>query len=134
MMINVGLLTHTFVLASCHRKKCFLYHVTGSSRPNLPKNNRDNEKLKVTNVQDHNRYMSEPTTSMNSHKQTYAEVLYQLNVMKSQIQSPDHAMAGNAMCFLRCGPQPKIRTNKQNWAHLPGQPLLAKFAHPPTLW
>ena len=22
---------------TCHRKKCFLYHVTGSSRPNLPK-------------------------------------------------------------------------------------------------
>ena len=34
-----------------HRKKYFLYYVTGSSRPNLPKNNRVNEKPKATHVQ-----------------------------------------------------------------------------------
>ena len=60
---------------TCHRKKCFLYHVTGSSRPNLPKNNRENEKLMATHVQDCIHSTSEPTTSMNSAKQTYAKVV-----------------------------------------------------------
>ena len=60
---------------TCHRKKCFLYHVTGSSRPNLPKNNRENEKLKETHVQDCIHSMSEPTTLMNSYKQTYADIV-----------------------------------------------------------
>ena len=79
---------------TCHIKKCFLYHVTGSSRPNLPKNNRVNEKPKATHVQDRIHSAAEPTTSINSPKQTYAEVvnggssfLDQLNEMKSQIQS-----------------------------------------------
>ena len=79
---------------TCHRKKCFLYHMTCSSRPNLPKNNRENENLKATHVQDRIYLTSEPTTSMNSSKQTYAEVvngsssfLDQLNEIKSQIQS-----------------------------------------------
>ena len=90
---------------TCHRKKCFLYHVTGSSRPNLPKNNRENGKLKATHVHDCIHSTSEPLTSKNSTKQTYAEVvngsssfLDQLIEMKSQIQSPDHATAGYAMC------------------------------------
>ena len=37
---------------TCYRKECFLYHVTSSSRLNLPKNNRVNEKPKATHVQD----------------------------------------------------------------------------------
>ena len=68
--------------------------MTGSSRPNLPKNNRVNEKPKATHVQDRIHSTAEPTTSINSPKQTYAEVengdssfLDQLNEMKSQIQS-----------------------------------------------
>ena len=60
---------------TCHRKKCYLYHVTGSSRPNLSKNNRGNEKLKATHVQDCIHSTSESTISINSPKQTYAEVV-----------------------------------------------------------
>ena len=68
--------------------------MTGSSRPNLPKNNREIGKLKSTHVQDRINSTSEPITSKNSTKQTYAEVvngsssfLDQLNEMKSLIQS-----------------------------------------------
>ena len=49
--------------------------MTGSSRPNLPKNTMENGKLKATHVQDRIHSTSEPTTSMNSSKQTYAEVV-----------------------------------------------------------
>ena len=61
--------------STCHRKKCFLHHVTGSSRPNLLKNNMDNGKLKATHIQDRINSTPEPITSKNSTKQTYAEVV-----------------------------------------------------------
>ena len=68
--------------------------MTGSSRPNLPINIGANGKLKVPHVQERIHLTSKPTTSMDSPKQTYAEVvngdssfLDQLNEMKSQIKS-----------------------------------------------
>ena len=117
---------------TCHRKKCFLYHVTGSSRPNLPKNNRVNEKPKATHAQDCIYLTAEPTTSINSPKQTYAEVinggssfLDQLNEMKSQIQSFLIMQRQVMQCVF-----PQMWSTTQNWAHPPGQPMHAKFAHP----
>ena len=63
------------------------------------------QKLKAPQVQERIHLMSKPTTLMDSPKQTYAEVvnggssfLDQLNEMKSQIQSCDHATADYAMC------------------------------------
>ena len=108
-----------------------------SSSPNLPKNNRENEKLKATHVQDRIYSTSESTTSINSPKQTYAEVvnggssfLDQLNKMKSQIQSLLIMQLQVMQCVF---PQMWSTTqdqDKQNWAHLPGQPMQDKI--PPT--
>ena len=126
---------------TCHRKKCFLYHVTGSSRPNLPKNNREIGKLKSTHVQDRINSTSEPITSKNSTKQTYAEVvngsssfLDQLNEMKSQIQSLLIMQRQVMQCVFPQMWSTTQNQDRQNWAHLPGQPMQGKFAQPPTLW
>ena len=128
------------------RKKCFLSHVTGSSRPNLPKNIGVNEKLKASHVQERIHLTSKPTTSIDSPKQTYADsdlifrrtllgydaevvnggssFLEQLNEMQRQIMQ----------CVFPQMWSTTQNQDKQNWAHLPGQPMHAKFAHPRTLW
>ena len=126
---------------TCLRKKCFLYHVTGSSRPNLPKNIGAIEKLKTPHVQERIHLTSKPTTSIDSPKQTYAEVLNggssfldQLNEMKSQIQSLVIMQRQIMQCVFPQMWSTTQNQDKQNWAHPPGQPMHAKFAHPQTLW
>ena len=116
----------------------FLYHVTGSSRPNLPKNNRENGKLKATHVQNRIHSTSEPITSKNSTKQTYAEVvnesssfLDQLNEMKSQIQSLLIMQRQVMQCVFPQMWSTTQNQDKKNWAHLPGQPIQGKFSQPP---
>ena len=92
--------------------------MTGSSR------------LKATHVQDGIHSTSEPTTSINPPKQTYAEVvngcssfLDQLNEMKSQIQS---LMQRQVMqCVFPQMWSATQNQDKQNLAHLPGQPMHA---------
>ena len=122
---------------TCHRKKCFLYHVTGFRRPNLPKNNRVNEKSTATHVQDRIHSTAEPTTSINSPKETYAEVvnegssfLDQLNEMKSQIQSLLVMQRQVMQCVFPQMWSTTQNKDKQNWAHPPGQPMHAKYVHP----
>ena len=112
--------------------------MTGSSRPNLPKNIGANEKLKTPHVQERIYLMSKPTTSIDSPKQTYAEAvnggssfLDQLNEMKSQIQS---LVIMQRQCVFPQMWSTTQNQDKQNWAHLPGQPMHAKFSHPQTLW
>ena len=72
---------------------------------------------------------------MNSSKQTYAEVvngsssfLDQLNGMKSHIQSL-LIMQRHVMQCVQCVSTTQNQ-DKQNWAHLPGQPMQAKFGQP----
>ena len=115
--------------------------MTGSSRPNLPKNIGANGKLKAPHVQERIHLTSKPTTSMDSPKQTYAEVvnggssfLDQLNEMKSQIQSLVIMQRQIMQCVFPQMWSTTLNQEKQNWAHPPGQPMHAKFAHPQILW
>ena len=111
--------------------------MTDSSRSNLPKSNRVNEKPKATHIQDRIHSTAEPTTSINSPKQTYAEVvnggssfLDLLNEMKSQIQSLLIMQRQVMQCAFPQMWSTTQNQDKQNWAHPPGQPIHAKFAHP----
>ena len=80
--------------------------MTGSSRPNLSKNIGANEKLKAPHVQERIHLTSKPYTSMDSPKQTYAEVVnggssFFRSVERDEIsdsKSCDHATADYAMC------------------------------------
>lgn len=140
------LCVHSLKNNTCARRRCFLYHVTGSSRPNLPKK----KGVTSTSVQkpakpshDNDRPPSNqqptplvcPPSQMHmTNESSNVSFLEQMNEMRSQIQGILMMQRQLMQCvFPKAWPMsPNLDT--VNWPQLPHhKPMPSQFV-PPSHW
>ncbi len=134
---------------SCPRVNCFLYHVTGSSRPNLPKNKEDTPTTEQESSDGHvpaavrNPPNTTPPTNQanyppqlqSSHATLNTSFLDQLNELRSQIQSI-LMMQRQLMQYvfpqmqMWPTPPPMERRNGPQFAQKPNMPFQYAPSHP----